>query len=288
MNVYRGYTADQLDRQYGARAAVPEHPQIFRDWLQRSRLVRARADCCLDLRYGPHERERLDLFLAPMPGAPLLLFFHGGYWQAMDKDHFSFIAEHLTGAGLNLAVASYPLCPAARLADIALSARRCAAWLWRHAADYGAGSGPGSLRVCGHSAGAQLTALLFATSWPDLDPSLPAGLVSGGVAISGIYDLEPLRHTRLNEALGLDSVEARRNSPLFMRARTRAPLLVAVGARESEEFRRQCRALADTWNEAGADVEAAVLPRCHHFNVLEQLASPDGFLYRRVLEEGGG
>src|SRR5215831_20350777 len=146
----------------------------------------------LDLAYGDTPRERLDLFLAADPKGPTPGFIHGGYWQMNDKENFAFFAEALLPLGINLAVIEYTLAPGARLDRIVAEVRRSVRWLAEHLGEYGAA--PNRLYVSGHSAGGHLTAM-----------TIPLAEVCGGIAISGIYDLEPIRLNYLNEKLGLDA-----------------------------------------------------------------------------------
>src|SRR5580700_1383980 len=200
--VYRGMDRIELDAAYNNTAAVPARDAIVVDWAARSATVRREHAGHLDLAYGDSPRERLDLFLCANPKAPTLAFIHGGYWQMNDKENFAFFAEGLLPLGINLAVVEYTLAPAARLKRIVAEVRRAVLWLAEHLDEYGAD--PARLYISGHSAGGHLTASTI---------TLP--VVRGGLAISGIYDLEPIRLNYLNEKLGLDRAEAERNSPLL-------------------------------------------------------------------------
>src|ERR1700730_8510814 len=113
MKIYGDFDQAALDAQYNLRAAVPEHGDFFARWARESAAVRQAHDCRLDLRYGSGLRATLDLFRAANPGAPSLVFIHGGYWQAMDKSDFSFIAPSFLAAGIAVALINYPLAPAA-------------------------------------------------------------------------------------------------------------------------------------------------------------------------------
>src|SRR6266478_6245205 len=183
-------------------------------------------------------RERLDLFLAADPKAATLAFIHGGYWQMNDKESFAFFAEGLLPLGINLAVIEYTLAPAARLDRIVAEVRRSVRWLAEHLGEYGAD--PNRLYVSGHSAGGHLTAM-----------TMPLAEVCGGIAISGIYDLEPIRLNYLNEKLGLDAAEAERNSPLRHLPTTAGELVVAYGTRELPELCRQSIEYGREWTERG-------------------------------------
>jgi len=274
--------APELERHYNVRAAIPEHPAIFTAWKTRSEAFRAAAGGGLDIAYGPSEAETLDLFPAGRPRAPLHMFIHGGYWQALDKSDSSFVAEALVDAGVTVAVVNYGLCPTVALDDIVTQMRRAVLWLWRHAIEYGAD--PGRLQVSGHSAGGHLVGMLMATDWTRLDASAPCDLVHSGVAISGLFDLDPLRHTTINDKVGMDAAAARRNSPLFLDpAAPASPLLLAVGSLESQGFHRQSDAMAAAWEKKGVAAERMELTGCHHLSAVEALADPDSPLLRRTL-----
>src|SRR5580700_1035123 len=236
--LYRGMDRTQLDAAYNNTAAVPERDAIVAGWAARSARVRREHPGHLDLSYGDSARERLDLFLAADPKAPTLAFIHGGYWQMNDKESYAFFAEGLLPLGINLVVVEYTLAPAARLDWIVAEVRRAVQWLAEHLGDYGAD--PARLYISGHSAGGHLTASTI---------TLP--VVRGGLAISGIYDLEPIRLNYLNEKLGLDRAEAERNSPLLHFPLMAGELVVAYGTKELPELSRQSIEYAQAWVERG-------------------------------------
>lgn len=212
----------------------------------------------MDLRYGPEERNRIDYFAARR-GGPVLAFIHGGYWQARAKELFAFIAEGPLTWGIDVALIGYTLAPQKRLDGIVAEIRAALDWL--HAGIPMLGGDPQRLTLSGWSAGGHLTAMAM---------DHPA--VKGGLAISGIYDLEPIRHSYINDKLRLNEDEARRNSPLCLPV-SEKPLAIAYGAEELPELRRQSE---DYAKRLGG--EAAALPRHNHFTLLEELASPHGAL----------
>ncbi len=269
-----------LEYQYNARAAVPDFEKIFARWKADSEAFRRNADFRLDVSYGTHHREKFDLFLSG-GGRGLHLFLHGGYWQALDKSYFSFVAEGLVSKGIDVAVCNYPLCPEVGLGDILQALQRACLYLWRNANRFG--SDWPRLQLSGHSAGGQLTAMLMATRWQELAPELPASLFSGGIAISGIYDLDPLRCTTINNKLGLDQTSARNNSPLYAEPVSRAPMLLVVGAEERPAFHRQMEAFSQRRQSQNLVVETLVVPGCNHFTVVEELADPRSRLFESVL-----
>jgi arylformamidase len=267
--LYRGMDRAQLDTAYNNSAAVPERDAIVADWAARSAKVRCGYAGHLDLAYGDTPRERLDLFLTANPKAPTLAFIHGGYWQMNDKENFAFFAEGLLPLGINLAVIEYTLAPAARLDRIAAEVRCSVQWLAAHLGEYGADSN--RLYVAGHSAGGHLAAM-----------AMPLAEVRGGIAISGIFDLEPIKLNYLNEKLGLDTAEAERNSPLRHLPVTAGELVVAYGTRELPELCRQSIEYARAWTERG--LPGYLLPvDGDHFTILDALARPEGVLTRALL-----
>lgn len=285
MTVYRDYSQEELDRQYNARAAVPDADAHFARWAADSRAVRERVAGRYDLAYGTHPRERLDI-LAAGPDAPVHVFIHGGYWRAFDKESWTWMAPAWLDAGVSYVAISYPLAPEATLDAIVDSVRRALAWLWREGAGHGIARD--RLFVSGHSAGGHLTAEALSTDWPALDPVLPADLVKGGFAVSGLYDLEPIRLTYLNEVLGLDTESARRNSPIAHVPRRAGPLLLSVGGAEPDEFHRQQATYAAAWRGAGLLAEEIAAPGDHHFSVVERLAQPSSPLFAALCRLAGG
>lgn len=268
------YTAAELQAQYSARQAVPEHPEILQRWARQSEAYRRRlaADGRLReaLAYGSNPWEKLDLCLpAQARPAPLHVFFHGGYWQALDRHHFSFVAEALNRAGWAVAVVGYPLCPEVTMERIAEAASAALAFLRRRAPELGVAGE--RMQLAGHSAGGHLVALLAAGTAParDLDG------VAGIAPVSGVFELEPLVATAINRPLQLTAETARRLSVLG------APpehlwLDAFVGGDESAEFQRQTEALVDRWRQAGAPAARHWLAGHNHFTVLDTVYGPDG------------
>jgi arylformamidase len=253
--MYRGMDKAALDAAYNNGAAVKESAQIVAGWEARSAKLRAAHPEGIDLRYGPDERNRIDYFAARRDG-PVLMFIHGGYWQARAKEVFSFIAEGPLAWGINVAMVGYTLAPQKPLSGIVAEIHLALDWLKSSVPMLG--GDPGQLFVSGWSAGGHLTAMAM---------SHPAA--RGGLAISGIYDLEPMRLSYINEKLRLDEDEARRNSP----GPTDKPLYVAYGGDELPEM---CRQSEDYANLLGT--KAVAMPGRNHFTVLEELASPHGAL----------
>ncbi|MBF8221998.1 alpha/beta hydrolase [Halomonas sp. 328] len=275
--VWHGLTPAQVGRAYSPRATVPEAPEIFEAWRRRGDACLAGEGVVRDLAYGPGERQRLDLLLADAPGAPLHVFLHGGYWQAMDKDDHAHLFAPLRERGVNVALIEYTLAPQATLGDQVEEVRQALTFLWRQAATYGYDRH--RLQLSGHSAGGHLGAWLLATDWPAREAGMPAQPFGSALLVSGLYELEPLRHLPFGPLVGLTSVErARDGSPIHARPHPGARLCLAVGEQESEEFHWQSRALAEAW---GGEVEVLSIAGTHHFSVMETFQ--EGELMARAL-----
>ncbi len=263
-----------LDTQYNNRARVPEAPAILQDWAARSSAARRQLRCTLDLAYGAGADDRLDLFhptAAQRGPAPVLFFVHGGYWRALDKRDHSFVATPFAEAGALVVVPDYTLCPRVRIDDIALQMVQALVWTHDHAAAYG--GDPRRIVAVGHSAGGHLTAMLLACRWQRVRRDLPAQLVRSGLSLSGLFDLEPLRHTPfLAGDLQLTAASARRLSPALFPAPRAAELVALVGGDESGEFLRQNALIGQAWGAATVPVCKAV-PGRHHFSIVEDLVT---------------
>ena len=265
--LYRGMDRTALDAAYNNTEAVglARRDQYVAARAARSDAFRKAHAGRIDVRYGPGARHRLDVFACGAAGAPTLVFIHGGYWQQNDKEPFAFIGDGQLPAGFNLAVVEYTLAPAARMDAIVGEIRASVAWVIDHAKEFG--GDPSRVFVSGHSAGGHLTAMAMTDS-----------RVAGGVAISGIFDLEPIRLNYLNEKLGLDAAEAQRNSPMLHLPAHAAPLVVTVGLGELPELIRQSEEFAAAWRKRGLPGEYLPLAGHDHFSILDELAQPEGKL----------
>jgi arylformamidase len=268
--LYRGMERAALDAAYNNRAAVPRFAEISAERVQRSARVRGTRAGRYDLRYGDASRERLDFFPAASPHAPVLAFIHGGYWQSNDKEPSSFLADGPLAHGFAVALIEYTLAPQADIARIVAEVRCAIDWLAANAGPLG--GDPARIYVSGHSAGGHLAA-----------SALDRPGVAGVLAISGLYDLEPIRLCYLNEKLGLSEESARRHSPLFHLPERSPPIVVAVGAAELPELVRQSAHYAAALAARGLPARYLPLPGHDHFTVLDALARPDGALCTALL-----
>jgi acetyl esterase/lipase len=253
-----------LDVAYSNRAVVTDWQDYLDRWTREGRDFYARATA-RDLHYGPGPAQRMDLFLVDDPAAPTCLFLHGGYWQWNDKEGQAIVARGLLAHGISAAIGEYTLAPAASMAEICREAADQVTWLAKELARRGRNGG--DLYLTGISTGAHLMALAL---------GLP--VVRGALLISGIYDLEPIRIASLNAAIGMDWADARRFSPLHAVPERTAPVILAHGALEIPEIRRQTADYYAVLTALGRDVEWQPVPGRNHFSVLESLSEPDGML----------
>lgn len=276
------WNPEELDRLYNNRALVPQYQQHFDRWAAESKKARETTECVLDIPYGDSPGQKLDVFPANRAMAQVLVFIHGGYWRSLDKSDHSFIAPPFVEGGACVVVANYDLCPKVTVPDICVQVARAVAWTWKHVPDYG--GDPRQILVAGHSAGGHLTAMMLTCDWSRFDPDLPPDVVRKGLAISGLYDLEPIMHTPfLQESLHLTPKDALRASPAFMPAPRDTTLYTVAGGAESPEFLRQNALLQQHWGEQVVEVCAEVEGE-NHFSILDKLVEP-GHALQHLAQE---
>jgi arylformamidase len=262
--------------EYNNRARVPENPSIIAGWAKDAAAYREQHPP-RSIPYGAGARNAIDFF-AGENGGPIVVFIHGGYWQSLDGSFFSHFAGGLNAHGISVAIPSYDLCPGITVDDIIQEMRAAS----RELARLGR-----SLVISGHSAGGHLAACMLATDWPQIDASLPQDLVVAAYAISGLFDLEPLVETSINQALQLDSATAKAASPLFWNPPVRRSLDAVVGENESAEYFRQSRTVVDRWGAAGVATRFGTVPDANHFTAIAPLADPGSPMVARLKELAG-
>lgn len=267
--IWRGMTRAQLDAAYNNSAAVANSADKLSEWTQRSAALRAREGALLDLAYGARPRNRIDIFRCGRAGAPLFVFIHGGYWQRNAKEIFSCMAEGPLAHGFDVALPGYTLAPEASLTGIVAELRAALSWLRANGRRHGVAEA--ALVVSGWSAGGHLTAMML----PEAD---------AGLAISGVFDIEPCRLNYLNEKLNLTADEVEALSPIRHLPPSSGPLAVAFGTAELPELQRQSRDYAAAREGAGLPTELLPLAGHDHFSILEELARPDGALTRALTK----
>jgi len=282
---YMGYDRAGLDGQYNNREMVADHQEIAGRWARDGADVRAQATSQLDISFGPSPAEVLDVFIPEGSGPfPINVFLHGGYWYSRHKDDFSVIANTFLPAGAISVIVNYALVPEVPLAELVRQCRAAVAWTHANVAQFGGDAE--RLYVTGHSAGGHLVAMMLATDWSTFAGG-PADLLKGGLAISGIFDLTPMRLCYLDDHLHLTTEDIKTLSPLTLDPKVPAPLIAAYGGAESDEFHRQAATLAEAWRNKDAQVLELEIEDANHFTILDELMTPGSALNRVQLGQMG-
>jgi len=267
--IWASLSQTERDAAYDNNSAAPDSAALIEQRNAASMAYRTAHPHRLDIPYGPRPRNRWDLFPADDPQAPCLVFIHGGYWQRNSREDFATFMQGVRAHGWSAALPGYTLAPDATLADIVAEIHAALDWLRDDGPSHGIA---GPVVLSGWSAGGHLTAMLLAHP-----------VVTAGLAISGVYDLEPLRDTWLNAPLQLTQSEIETLSPLRL-AVVQKPMSIAYGTAELPALVSDSRHLHDI--RAAAHAPGALLPiaGAHHFNILHHLAAPEGELTRAALE----
>ncbi len=264
--LYRHYaTQEAIDRAHDPM--LGRDPGVLvHDWRKRSEASRAKHRVSLDLAYGPSLAERMDVFHAPCPNAPVHVFYHGGYWRSLGHREFSFIVDDLVASGITVAVVNYALCPQVRFSELVRQSQAAVAYVYRNAAALEVD--PAQLSVSGHSAGGHLSAMLVSTDWERVF-GLPSHIIRGALCVSGLYDLRPFPWSWLQPKLQLTGRDIEEFSPLGLTPPLQVPVQLAVGGQEPEAFEQQMADYVTHLAQTGHPVRHHVLASADHFSILE-------------------
>jgi arylformamidase len=262
----------ERDAAYDNNKAVVNSPALIAARNEASAKFRAENAAALDIPYGERERTKIDLYPARDKAAPCLVFIHGGYWQRNSRDVFAMLVEGMAAHGWSVAIPGYSLAPEASLTEITGEISLALDWLAANGASHGI---CGPVILSGWSAGAHLTAM-----------ALDHPVVAAGLAISGVYDLAPIRDTALNQALKLTDQEVARLSPLHL-PMVQKQLAIAYGSAELPALVWDSLNFHQARAAAGAPGELIVVEGADHFTILEQLRHADGALARIALALAG-
>lgn len=258
MTIYKNYDQQGLDDQYNTRKQVPEFASYLDRWENSSRATDRKHRHQADLAYGKGPLETLDIFPAEKPGAPTLIFIHGGYWHLLDKNLFHFLAGTFVQRNVTTVVINYPLAPSASIDEIVDSCCRALQWLHKNILNYN--GDPERLFVAGHSAGGHLAAMILTTEI--------SKLIKGVISLSGLFRLEPLFLSYVNQAVQMDLETVKRNSPVLLERRNRCLLILVTGKDESEEFQAQSEELHAKWP---GETRLLVIDGKNHYSILDTL-----------------
>ena len=271
-----------VDKAYSPSRALPEgvfqaHMDLYRE---RSLEVYRTRPHERDIVYDDRSGQKLDIVPAPGPGLkPAFVFIHGGYWRLLSKDESVYMAPALNARGITLVAPDYSLAPATSLEEIVRQVRAAIAWLYRHGAEHGID--PGRLFVGGHSAGGHLTGAVIARGWREA-AGLPEDVVKGAMPVSGLFDLEPITRSFVNEWMGLDAVRAAALSPVFHLPPRPCRMVVAWGGDETRGFHEQSRLWLDAWRGRGYAATELVVPGRHHFDIVLDWCDPESAMTKAL------
>jgi arylformamidase len=284
--IYLSYDRAALDLQYNNQLRVPDFADHVARWQKESARVRAVLPGERDVAFGPSPDEILDIYTPARAGrpAPVQVFYHGGYWRSFKAADFAFVAERLTEAGVLVVVVNYALVPAVRIGELVRQCRAALAWVHANINRYG--GDPNRIFVSGHSAGGHLVAATTAMAPPAGQPDTRA-LVQGGVALSGLFDLEPIRLCYLQETLQLTPAEVAANSPARHLSTVAKPLVLAYGADESQEFARQATEYGRALAERGMPCAVRPLVGHNHMSICTAFADRKSEPMQMILGQMG-
>jgi arylformamidase len=263
----------ELDAAYDQSSYAPLGGQIRNRWASNSDEVRERLGAPLRRSYGPTAVEQLDIYRTTRPNAPIFVFIHGGAWLAGAAKDYAYPAELFVNAGAHYVALDFIAIKAANgdLRVMADQVRRGVAWVYKNAQSFG--GDPNRLYVGGHSSGGHLCGVTLVTDWRK-DYGLPDDIIKGGLCMSGMYDMKPVRlsrrgtYVKFDDAME-DKMSAQRHIDLL-----RAPIVVTYGTDETPEFQRQNRDFAAAVKAAGKPAELIAAANYNHFEMNETLASP--------------
>ncbi|XP_056097744.1 kynurenine formamidase [Rhinichthys klamathensis goyatoka] len=291
MSDWKKMSTDELELQYSpsrwslrmsADDVIRAHVAALKSGTEKARAV---TQTLIDVPYGEGDREKLDVYLpcSSSPDLPLVIYFHGGYWQFLSKDESGFLAPPLVQKGVVVVAVGYSTAPTGNMDLMVSQVRRSVASVIQQ---YSHISG---LYLCGHSAGAHLAAMVLSTDWSEYDISPQ---IKGAVLVSGVYDLQPILATYVNEPLKMNEEVALRNSPSHFLSQlkvssTSCDIIVAVAQNDSPEFRKQSEEYFKALESAGLTVSFEDVPDTDHFSIIEQLVEEDYRLTQLLLKMMG-
>lgn len=273
----------ELDDAYDQTVYAPNQPLLAARRKVASESVIKRYGPPERLGYGSSEIEKLDIYKTKRPNAPVNVYIHGGAWRNGTAKDFAFLAENLVNAGAHSVILDFIQVQDAggSLMPMIQQVRRAVAWVYKNAASFG--GDPNRIYVTGHSSGAHLTGCTLVTDW-EKDFGVPANIVKGGLMVSGMYDLKPVRLSKRSRYVAFtDEIEQALSSQRHL-DKLNAPIIVAYGTQETPEFQRQGRDFAAAVKVAGKAVELIVGEGFNHFEMQETLGNPYGIAGRAALK----
>jgi arylformamidase len=273
MTVYKHYNQEQLNNQYNNRLHVTDYADYFERWEKLSRQAEKEHTVIKNIFFGNHREECLDIFPAENPLAKTIIFIHGGYWYLLDKTLFHFLAPTFLKHNITTVFINYPLAPAASMDLIVSSCRHAAQWVHTNAPRFN--GDPSQIYVMGHSAGAHLASMLLIED--------DFSFLKGVIALSGLYKLEPVMLSYINDVLCLEIESAIRNSPVYSEPVNYCPLLLVAGTDETDEFKEQSSEMYSSWKPKHNCIKLLKIPGKNHYSILDAVTEKNSSLQSEIF-----
>jgi arylformamidase len=272
VTVYKHYNQEQLDNQYNTRLQVPDYADYFERWERLSRQTEKEHTIFKNIFYGTHPEECVDIFPAEKKLAKTMVFLHGGYWHLLDKSLFHFLAPAFLKNNITTVFINYPLVPAASIDMIVSSCHKAMRWVRSNIMRFN--GDPSQLYIMGHSAGGHLASMLLAD---DLT------FLKGVILLSGLFRLEPIMLSYLNDVLRMDMEIAERNSPVFLKPTNSCPLLLVTGTDETDEFKDQTMEMYNNWKNEHNHIDVLKIPGKNHYSILDAVVETGSSLQSAIF-----
>lgn len=278
---------EHLNREYSPSSCIDDINVYIQQYIDLSKDAKAKAieqhSIHQDIQYGDNENQCLDIYLPTKNNQQkLMVYIHGGYWQELSKEESSFAASNFQQQGFCFAVVDYTLAPNATLTEIVEENRQAIAWLYENAAQFG--YKPEKIYVSGSSAGGHLAMMMLQTVWSKYIKDYQGNVVKGLCAVSGIYDLQPLLQTYVNEPLNMDINEAKTNSPALLEVPAAVPVIIAYGENETTAFKQQSLMMAEKLRTKGFDLQVKEIEGRNHFDVIVDLGDKRSWLSQETVK----
>ena len=279
MNLFRGFKiSKEINEEYNAVLGVDNLGMYIEQDSMRSKETRDELTCFEDIPYGSTEDETLDVYPSNDMNSPVIVFIHGGYWKSLSNKDFSFVAKGLVEKGFTVVLTNYSLCP--KVSIPVITKQNCSAikWVYNNSCKYNGNNQ--KIFACGHSAGGHQAAMLAICDWTELD--LPNDVIKGCIALSGLFDLSPLKFSWLQTEIKLTEKIILEQSPLLKAPLNSPSTMLIAGEYESIEFKRQSSDYADKLRNCGNDVQLYFSTGKNHFSIVQDLYQSDSELCSNI------